>query len=481
MVAAMDRRAVLAGVGTIAGLVALGRVTAGAGSPVDRVLADGEHFPSGFVVPPRETWELGPGATVTTAGNVVVRGTLQAHALDASDVRTLRFVGIDESKVVGGPATDAIASDVGLWVLGRGRLDLQGAKRKPWTREGSDTSWADDDETFVVPGSGPYADIVANLTRNVRIEGTQSGRAHVFVQNDRPVAHTINYVQLRHMGPGGGLRGFADRDRYALHFSRCGGYSRGSTVLGTVARDCAGHAFVPNGSSGIDFSGSIARDVVDTPFWTGAAEPADGTNWSYCLASGVRGYTDQPDLPVTLAGFRLGGGADGSCRHSIAHDVRGPERAAGFTWPTSPWHFSGCLVSQCENGILAWQDAADAAHDLVDFVALDCARAGVEHGGSESASSYLNVHVRGCATGLLLHAGSRSDPALRPLRFDRIHVEEATVGLHRRTGGAQVRPVEISWRTSNVSRLVETDRGRVPLVRLVPGPAPDAIGLIEPP
>src|SRR5690606_4250906 len=44
---------------------------------VDRVLEDGEHFPDGFTVPAGETWALADGAQVTTAGNVVVEGTLR--------------------------------------------------------------------------------------------------------------------------------------------------------------------------------------------------------------------------------------------------------------------------------------------------------------------------------------------------------------------------------------------------------------------
>ncbi len=39
---------------------------------------------------------------------------------------------------------------------------------------------------------------VMNLTRNVRIEGTPTGKGHIFIRSTQP--HTIKYIAIRNMG-----------------------------------------------------------------------------------------------------------------------------------------------------------------------------------------------------------------------------------------------------------------------------------------
>lgn len=57
-----------------------------------------------------------------------------------------------------------------------------------------------------------------NLTCNVRIEGTEGHRAHVFIHSSQP--QSIRYAQLRYMGPRQADGGYTSLvlGRYGLHF-----------------------------------------------------------------------------------------------------------------------------------------------------------------------------------------------------------------------------------------------------------------------
>ena len=193
-------------------------------------------------------------------------------------------------------------SDVGLWVVDDGSMDLAGAARLPWTLAVGDVpagvdaievrddpaGWQVGDEIVLTPTTPPTTEghaeaydvrtiasidgrtigladpvthdhpaiasaretfppaEVLNLTRNVQIEGTPEGRAHVFIRSNSP--QSIRHVQIRHVGP---RRPAADATepvlgRYGLHFHMSHEGSRGSLVEGVVVRECGNHAFVPH-------------------------------------------------------------------------------------------------------------------------------------------------------------------------------------------------------------------------------------------
>lgn len=85
--------------------------------------------------------------TIQSSANVIVYGKWTMRPANAAIIHTLRFIGIDESKFVGG-GMSPIASDVGLWVMCSqsegemslcaanspgGALDLLGAPKTSWT------------------------------------------------------------------------------------------------------------------------------------------------------------------------------------------------------------------------------------------------------------------------------------------------------------------------------------------------------------
>lgn len=254
--------------------------------------------------------------TVESSGNVVVAGALRMRPASPASVHTLRFVGIDERRFKGG-GMEVLDSDVGLWIVGTGTLDAVGSAKTSWTRAASpvadgtrsvtlaDTptgwqigdriaiapseppsvgtrSWRGFDERTIVGISGKtvtldeptdhahpivnntWAPEVMNLTRNVRIEGTPSGRTHVMITARRP--QTIANVDIRYTGP----RWVKDewdsqfiQGRYGLHFHMGGDTTRGSVVDGVVVRDGGSHGFVPHGSHGITFRNTIVYEQYE--------------------------------------------------------------------------------------------------------------------------------------------------------------------------------------------------------------------------
>lgn len=265
----MNRRrflTALAGVGGVfAGLIPFPRWRAGASGPApgwrssiagathpghdghgsyDRVISGAVD---GFTVPPGEVWKI--GKEVESSGNVIVEGTLVMRPGD-----TLRFVGIDESAFVGG-GMEPLDSDVGLWVIGEGILDVEGTPIEPWNRAGTDPTWTDEHEIVLMPwepgDSGwdprrnastvrsyrlgdPVPEIVpglptevVNLSRDVRIEGTPEGRTHIWIQSRRQ--QKIRYAAIRYVGPHGpGDAHRADPEAQAYPETEEGGHDRGA-------------------------------------------------------------------------------------------------------------------------------------------------------------------------------------------------------------------------------------------------------------
>ena len=259
---------------------------------VDRVLSGDVEMTGGFEVPQGEVWAFDPTKTtsVEVHGNVIVRGTLVMRPLSRAVVHTLRFLGIDESVFVGG-GMEPLSTDVGLWVVGDGTLDMQGKPVTPWSYEWQ-PEWVGqeivaaphmqgDYDGFVAvdgPGSVPapnprgYASELLNLTRNVRVEGTPTGRTHVFVHSTRP--QVIRFASIRYVAPDLQDPTVRDRDqdetgRYGVHFHHNGEASRGTLVEGVVVRDAGNHAFVPHGSNGITFRDTIAFNTLNAAYWWG--------------------------------------------------------------------------------------------------------------------------------------------------------------------------------------------------------------------
>jgi hypothetical protein len=345
---------------------------------------------------------VGPGASLVfdpassaaleSTKNLVIEGTLRMRPIGPHVIHTIRFVGVNEAAFVGG-GMNPVATDVGLWVMGAGNLDLSGSPKTAWLnasgniasggtsvalraapsgwRAGDElaiaptqpptagaTSWDGFDERIVssvsgstvtlnsptahahpVVNSGWTAEIM-NLTRNVRIEGTAAGRSHVFIRSSSP--QTVQHTAIRYMGPRRASDdGFSEfvLGRYGLHFHMSGDGSRGSQVIGTVIRDTNTHAFVPHGSHGVTMRDDISYNTTEDAYWwdpSNATKETPNTNASHdtlidrSVAARTRSIPEHRGY--RLAGFAMSDGDRNIMRNSVAVGVQGNKNSAGFVW-----------------------------------------------------------------------------------------------------------------------------------------------------
>ncbi|MGA5702974.1 right-handed parallel beta-helix repeat-containing protein [Peterkaempfera bronchialis] len=440
----------------------------------DRVVLDTDAAVAGLVVDAGGSLVYSPTRTVTlsSTGSVVVRGTLALAPADPGTAHTLRFTGIDEKRFQGG-GMGVVEGDTGLWVTGDGYLRLDGAAKTAWVRAAASLrpgdrtvtltaapdGWQTGDRIAVTPTAPPDSDgfstqydlhtvrsvsgrtitldgplryphprvaagggvtvgaEVLNLSRNVRVEGTPGGRAHIHLTSSR--RQDVRHAALRWLGP----RSATDETwtspqgptpvtapvlgRYALHFHMVGDASRGTTVEGVVIRDAGNHAFVPHGSHGITFRSCISHDTwEDAYWWDGAPDtrtpqgPSDEIVYDSCVASRTR---LEPNFRAyRLTGFSLGAGRGSTARDCVAVGVQGAEGASGYEWPEGGegvWTFERCLAhNNLEDGIFVWLNTS-RHHVISDFVAYHNGGWGIEHGAYLNDFTYRSSVLHGNASG----------------------------------------------------------------------------------
>jgi hypothetical protein len=464
---------------------------------IDRpVMLDVDAEVSGLEIVNGAELSMDPTAsrTLSSTGNVVVRGLLRMHPESHRVNHTLRFAAIDERRFVGGGMT-VLDTDVGLWCVDSGRLDLAGSAKSAWARlaagapAGARTitlatqvvGWEVGDEIVVSPTVDPTygghhdaydaATIAAisgrtltlssgmrhphplvnlgngftigaevmNLTRNVHVEGTADGRAHIFAMS--AARHDLAYARLRWLAPrqatGESTYTRAVLGRYALHFHMAGDGTRGTRVTAVVATDCGGHAFVAHESDGIEFTACIAHNTFDEAYWWDGAPdtrtPGSASNsvtYQSCIASRIR--TDPPFRGYRLAGFELGGGSLNAVRDCVAVGVQGNKHASGFLWPegsaTGVWDFARCIShNNRANGIFTWQNTSNP-HVVKDFACYNNGLAGINHGAYTNGYRYTNGFlVANLGGAIVLHSHSRSNIAQR---FDRLLCDSRNLTDH---------------------------------------------------
>lgn len=427
-----------------------------------------------------------PGRSVTlqSTGNVVVRGRLTIRPAGPATVHRLQFPEIDEDRFVGG-GMKVLASDVGLWVTGNGVVNIAGSPKLAWTRamgtiaSGSTSvtlrhdpvGWRVGDEvvlTPTLPPSNPTHDVaydvstvasvdrasrrvtltspitfehpavqvepgivfgaeVLNLSRNVRIEGTPEGRAHIWIHSSR--AQSFRNAWLRHMGPRKPIDNAFPYTkpvlgRYGLHFHQMVGASRGSIVKGVVVSDSGNHAFVTHHSHGVTFRNCVTHNTFEDAYWwdpsphmdTDHAPPTDDVLYEHCVASLIR--ADPPNEGhFRLAGFSLSARNGNAIRDCVAVGVHGGLDSSGFVWPefsSGLWKFDNCLAhNNRSNGITVWQ-TNNLPHIVSRFTAYHNGRYGIRQGQYVNVFLYENTVLYGNkVAGVLSNATSRVFPVQR--------------------------------------------------------------------
>lgn len=409
-------------------------------------------------------FDTGKTTLLQSTRNMIVQGILQMQPASRSVNQTLRFTGITETNFAGG-GMDPIDSDVGLWVMGSGQLNLVGTSKTSWARASGSinagatsvaldvapSGWATPDEVVVTPTEAPtvgdafrtgfdlrsvsgvsgstislsagvsrahpkvnnvWGAEVVNLTRNVNIEGTSTGKSHIFIRSNKP--QTLRYVQIRYMGPrkdrsGDGVRELVP-GRYGIHFHHCMEGSRGTVVEGCTIRDTDNHAYVPHISHGITMKGNSTYNTTETAFWWDPKEPSHDIVWEnnvVALCKFVGGSKDMnaEDAPTFASqGFLLGIGDNNVCNNNVVCGTYGDQGDAGaFTWEADNegvWVFKNNIAHNNTVGVRVWQNSpknhvlenTDLYHNVIATGHGAYANSYTYKGGT-IYGNYVNIHA----------------------------------------------------------------------------------------
>ncbi len=410
-----------------------------AAEAADVVLSGAVTWDTEKVVPAGEVWELDPDVdtTITTSHNIIVEGVLRMRPANESVDHVIKFTGINEAGFQGGGMVP-LTSDVGLWVMGSGILDAVGTEKVPWSYEWQ-SDWAGDEVVATPTAAGDYTTFktvtsaagvpapnadgykaeLLNLTRNVRIEGTPSGKTHIMIKSTEP--QHISYIAIRYVAPdfsddpqNGDITG-----RYGLHFHHMGDDSRGSVVEGVVIRDADNHAFVPHASHGIMFQNTIAYNTTSETYWWDpsngdacADSPIEGEcNASHdTIYSGIVSALTQTNPYAKHKGgsIHLGAGDGNIIVNSVAVGLQGDGADnAAFKWPAGEvgvWGFeSNTAHNNDGEGAFIWQNSPHT-HVINGFLVYNNKKSGIEHGAYNNGYVWQNVTFRGNGVAIISHA-----------------------------------------------------------------------------
>ncbi len=415
------------------------------------------------------TLTFDPSKTVQlqSSANVIVEGTLTMKPANSSTTHTLRFINVDEAAFVGG-GMDPLASDVGLWIMTAGKLDAVGATKTSWTRvagavnqdataitlEATPSGWEVGDEISIAPTEQPSVgdaawsgfDVrtitsingatiglsagtsrphpmvnntwraeVMNLTRNVRIEGTATGRSHIFIRTT--AAQNIHYVAIRYVGPH--KNGELVLGRYGLHFHHDGDSQVGIVVDGVVIRDYGAHAFVPHLSNGLIFRDDIAHTGSYGGYWWDAPVSAternasDNITYDHSIVADVKADPSAGGF-FTVSGFNMGEGVGNQVMNSVAIGLRAGKTSSGFIWPstvgpaTGKWNFTNNMAHNNRfSGTYIWQNEGKLRHEPNEnFVTYHNGDVGNNYGAYNDVFTFTsNTSFEDGAAGIRVHAG----------------------------------------------------------------------------
>jgi hypothetical protein len=260
---------------------------------------------------------------------------------------------------------------------------------------------------------------VANLSRNVRVEGAPGGRAHVFVRSRVP--QQVRYVEGRHLGPrkvqDGSSRPQLVQGRYALHFHHCMDGSRGSLVEGCALYDVGNRAYVPHMSHGITMRGNVSFASMEPGFWWDFQEVSHDTKWDGNLVALVYGNgVDRSTFGMTF------GQGDGNVarRNVVAYGHHGdPHNHGGYVWDADNegvWVFEGNLSHSNRCGLFVWQNTG-LNHTIVDHESYNDVVA-IFHGAYANAYTYTGGYVYGGVVEVKATSGNSSGVRFERVTFD---------------------------------------------------------------
>ncbi len=360
---------------------------------------DVKDFPRGphtstLTLPAGETWKQPAGFTNMQA-SLMVEGTLLMNEPGAG----LRHVGINEDNFIGGGMDPMPETDIGIYVVGTGQL---------------------------------------NLSNGWSIEGTPGGRSHIWIQSSVPQFLTDGTIQW--CGPqevvDGEVEGVAGR--FPLHFHHCRDGSRGSRVTRVTVKDSGHHAFWPHVSNGIRFDECLALRTQQRAYGWDSGDISNDIEWINCRAEQVGPITGQRG--VSLGAFFLGRGSGNRMIGCSTANCHGDREAAGVYWTSKAndapnvWEFDGYTARDNENGgIRVWQNTK-SNHVVRNVDIADCAEFGIAHGAYGNAYQWLTGVLRNNPIGIRLHARARPGTSIQAdgysLRWEDYTIIDCPIGIN---------------------------------------------------
>lgn len=262
---------------------------------------------------------------------------------------------------------------------------------------------------------------VANLSRNVRIEGTATGRSHIFIRSSVP--QSIYYMAGRHLGPRkGGGRSSLVSGRYGLHFHHCNFGSVGSIVEGCSISETGNRAYVPHTSHGVTMRENVAFDCMEASFWWDFQEVTHNTIWDGNLTALVK----RNGIDAGCRGMELNMGDGNVARNNVVvYGNSGDEHTlGGYVWNADSegvWIFENNLSHSNRTGLFVWQNTGNN-HTIVGQESYND-YLGVFHGAYLNSYTYTNCYFYNSLVRVKATSGNSSGVRFEKSVFDGANVK----------------------------------------------------------
>lgn len=257
----------------------------------------------------------------------------------------------------------------------------------------------------LAPNGRVFKPYVQNLTRNIKIHGTESGKAHIFsCSHGEPdeagkivhhhQKHLIENVEFYFMGPRkvGGHRYQIPETvlgRYVLHFHHGGEGTQGSMVRNCSFHDNGSRVCVPHLSHGITFKANSFYNNNGEEFWWDFQELSHDIDYDGNLITAGR----WDKIMLGRTNILLGIGDNNKCRNNwIVGGGQGREDGAGaYQWTTdneSVWVFDNNGGNSCHNLDWTWQNSG-RPHAITKTISVNN-NFGLHHGAYQNTYIYAD-------------------------------------------------------------------------------------------
>jgi hypothetical protein len=254
-------------------------------------------------------------------------------------------------------------------------------------------------------GAGTYAASsrtwtaeVINLSRNVKIRGTSTGRTHIFIRNSIQATQLIEYVELQHMGPRkidpaihASIPALVS-GRYYLHFHFGDYFSQGSIVYGVSIYDGGNRGFVPHETHRITMSNSSAFNLQENGFWWDEGEQSHYTTWEDNI---VAGMTFNGLANSRTSAYQINQGDGNAIRRckSVGNYYDDEHGGGGYMWEANSegvWIFEDNLSHSEITGLWVWQNTS-MNHTVKMYDSYNNQN-GIVHGAYTNAYEFIGGH-----------------------------------------------------------------------------------------